>query len=102
MDTWEEAVEKAIDAKAKTLLQLLIKTRKINSRCSRGNKPAKRRKKTPERLSLLTFLLLAYLVENTSNFPPTRARLARETKITKKEVPSAKKVKGVVVLTPLQ
>ena len=44
LDSWEEAVEKAINAKAKTLVQSSSSTREIDSKCSQENKPAKKEK----------------------------------------------------------
>ena len=45
LDFWEEAVEKAVNAETKALLQSLASTRDMDSRCSRRNRPAKREEK---------------------------------------------------------
>ena len=45
LDSWKEAVEKAVNAEAKVLLQSSSSTRDINSRCLRGNRPAKKEEK---------------------------------------------------------
>ena len=45
LDSWEEAVEKAVNAEAKAMLQSSASTRDIDSRCPRGNRPAKKEKK---------------------------------------------------------
>ena len=49
LNSWEEAVEKTVDVKAKTLLQLPIGTQKIDSRCFRENRPAKKKEKDFEK-----------------------------------------------------
>lgn len=66
----------------------------------KGTGPPRRRRKTPKLLSLLIPLLLTHLVASTSNFPPTRVRLARKTRI--KEVLVTKVVKEVVAITSFQ
>ena len=38
LDSWEEAVEKAVNAEAKTMLQSSSSTRDMDSRCPRGNR----------------------------------------------------------------
>ena len=45
LDSWEEAVEKTVNAEAKALLQSPASTRNIDSRCPRGSRPAKREEK---------------------------------------------------------
>ena len=45
LDSWEEAVEKAVNVKAKASLQSSSITRNIDSRCPQGNKPAKKEEK---------------------------------------------------------
>ena len=45
LDSWEEAVEKAVNAEAKALLQPSSSTREIDSKCPRGNRPAKKEEK---------------------------------------------------------
>ena len=45
LDSWEKAVEKAVNAEAKALLQSPPSTRDMNSRCPRGNRPAKKEEK---------------------------------------------------------
>ena len=42
LNSWEEAVEKTINAKAKIMLQSSSGTRDMDSRCPRGNKPARK------------------------------------------------------------
>ena len=49
LDSWEKAVEKAVNAEAKALLQLSFSTRNIDSRCFRGNKPARKKEKDSDR-----------------------------------------------------
>ena len=39
LDSWEEAVEKAVNVEAKALLQLASSTRKMDQRCPQGNHP---------------------------------------------------------------
>ena len=41
LDSWKEAIEKAINAKVKALLQPPLSIYKINSKCLQGHKPAK-------------------------------------------------------------
>ena len=41
LDSWDEVVEKAVDAEAKTSLQLYSKTREIDSKCLQGERPVK-------------------------------------------------------------
>ena len=38
LDSWEEAVEKAVNTEAKTMLQSSSSTREMDSRCPRGNR----------------------------------------------------------------
>ena len=45
LDSWEEAIEKAVNAKAKALLQSSTSTRNIDSRCPWENRPAKKLEK---------------------------------------------------------
>ena len=45
LDSWEEAIEKAVNAEAKTLLQSSISIRDIDSKCPQRNRPAKREEK---------------------------------------------------------
>ena len=45
LDSWEEAVEKAVNTEAKASLQSPASTRDIDSRCLWGNRPAKREEK---------------------------------------------------------
>ena len=45
LDSWEEAVKKAVNAEAKTMLQSSASIRDIDSRCPRGNRPAKKEDK---------------------------------------------------------
>ena len=42
LNSWEEAVEKAVNAEAKAMLQSSASTRNIDSRCLRGNRPARK------------------------------------------------------------
>ena len=42
LDSWEEAVEKAVNAEAKAMLQSSSSTREMDSRCPQGNRPAKK------------------------------------------------------------
>ena len=45
LDSWEEAVKKAVNAEAKALLQSSASTRDMDSRCPRGNRPTRKEKK---------------------------------------------------------
>ena len=45
LDSWEEVIEKAINTEVKALLQSSASTRDMDSRCSRGNKPARKEEK---------------------------------------------------------
>ena len=45
IDSWEKAIEKAIIAEAKALLQSFSSTCKIDSKCLQGNRPAKKEEK---------------------------------------------------------
>ena len=45
LDSWEEAVEKAVNAEVKVLLQSSSSIRNMDSRCSRGNRPVKKDEK---------------------------------------------------------
>ena len=45
LNSWEEAVEKAVNAKAKAMLQSSASTRDMDSRCLRGNRPARKEEK---------------------------------------------------------
>ena len=49
LDSWEEAVKKAVNAKAKALLQSFFSTRDMDSRCFRGNRLAKKEEKDSSR-----------------------------------------------------
>ena len=40
LDSWEEAVEKAVNAEAKALLQSASSNREMDQRCPQGNRPA--------------------------------------------------------------
>ena len=42
LDSWEEAVKKAVNAEAKAMLQSSASTRDMDLRCPRGNRPAKK------------------------------------------------------------
>ena len=44
-DSWEEAVKKAVNAEAKALLQSSSSIRNMDSRCPRGNRPARKEEK---------------------------------------------------------
>ena len=44
-DSWEEAVEKAVNAEAKALLQSSASIRDMDSRCPRVNRPARKEEK---------------------------------------------------------
>ena len=41
LDSWDEVVEKAVDAEAKASLQLYSRTREMDSKCPRGERPVK-------------------------------------------------------------
>ena len=45
IDSWEEAVKKAVNAEAKALLQSFASTHDMDSKCSRENRPAKKEEK---------------------------------------------------------
>ena len=45
LDSWEEVIEKAVNAEAKALLQSPASTRDIDSRCPQGNKSTKKEEK---------------------------------------------------------
>ena len=45
LDSWEEAVEKAVNAEAKALLQSSSSICDMDSRCPKGNRPAKKDEK---------------------------------------------------------
>ena len=45
LNSWEEAVEKAVNAEAKAMLQSSASTRDMDSRCPRGNRPARKEEK---------------------------------------------------------
>ena len=45
LNSWEEAVEKAVNVEVKAMLQSSASTRDIDSRCPRGNRPAKKEEK---------------------------------------------------------
>ena len=100
LDSWEVAVEKAVNAEAKILLQPRCGSREIDSRCFGGNRLTKKEKKDLERLSPLTLVPLTFLVASI-NPPPTKARLARRTRITR-DIFGTEGAKGVVTMTPLQ
>lgn len=63
------------------MVQLSSGNQKIDAKCFYEHRSAK---KDFERLSLLRLFSLIYPVASTYNFPPTRARLAKKLKITKK------------------
>ena len=44
LSSWEEAVEKTVNAEAKTMLQSCFITRNMDSRCQQGNRPSKKEK----------------------------------------------------------
>ena len=41
LDSWDEVVEKIVDAEAKASLQLYSRTREMNSKCPRNERPVK-------------------------------------------------------------
>ena len=45
LNSWEEAVEKVVNAEAKAMLQSSASTRDMDSRCPRGNRPARKEEK---------------------------------------------------------
>ena len=45
LNSWKEAMEKIVNAKAKAMLQSSFSTRNMDSRCPRENKPAKKEEK---------------------------------------------------------
>ena len=45
LDSWEETVKKAVNVEAKAIFQSSASTRDMDSRCPRGNKPAKKEDK---------------------------------------------------------
>ena len=106
LNSWKEAVEKAVNAEAKIMLQSFSSIYDIDSRCPRGNKLAKKKKKTPvERISLPPLPLLARLVENSpfplsKLLPPTQ----RRTRTISKEVLGAEEADKdrAAATTPLQ
>ena len=49
LNSWEEAVEKAVNAEAKAMLQSSASTRDMDSRCPRGNRPTKKEEKDSNR-----------------------------------------------------
>ena len=49
LDSWKEAIEKTVDIEANALLQSSSSTRKMDSSCPQGNKPAKKEKKDSKR-----------------------------------------------------
>lgn len=49
MNFWEEAVKKAVNAEVKTLLQPLLSNRKIDTKCLREYRPAKKEEKNAGR-----------------------------------------------------
>ena len=97
LDSWEETIEKAINAKVKALLQSSFSICEIDSRCLQGNRPAKKEEKDFERQSPLTFFLLTHLVASTNNLPLTRVRLIKRTRITSKEIFGTEMAEKVVV-----
>ena len=79
LDSWKEAVKKAVNVEAKALLQSPASTRDMDSNVSGGTGPLRRRRKTPvERKSPSTLLLLIHLVGNShlplSRLPPLTQR----------------------------
>ena len=59
LNSWEEAVEKAVNVEIKTMLQSSASTRDMDSRCSRGNRPAKKEEKDSNRKNKSTDSLSA-------------------------------------------
>ena len=55
LDSWKEAVEKAVNAKAKALLQSSSNTREMDSRYPRGSRPAKKEEKNSEKTKSADF-----------------------------------------------
>lgn len=101
LDLWKELVKKTVNAKAKTLLQLLLGTHKIDVKCFQKYKLAKKKKKTLKRINSLTLFLLTYLMVSISNnILFTRARSAKKTRTTK-EVFDAIRGKDRLVVTTL-
>ena len=49
LNSWEEAMEIAVNAEAKVMLQSSSSTHDMDSRCPRGNKPAKKEEKNSSR-----------------------------------------------------
>ena len=49
LNFWVEAVEKGVNAEVKAMLQSSSSIRDIDSKCSRGNKPAKKEEKDSDR-----------------------------------------------------
>ena len=45
LNFWEEAVEKAVNAKVKAMLQSFFITRDMDSRCPRGNRTTRKEEK---------------------------------------------------------
>ena len=45
LDSWKEAVKKAVNVEAKALLQSSSSTRNMDSRCPQGNRPTKKEEK---------------------------------------------------------
>ena len=58
-DSWEEAVEKAVNAEAKALLQSSSSICDMDSRCPQGNRPARKEEKDSGRKNKSTDSLSA-------------------------------------------
>ena len=52
LDSWKEAIEKAVNSKAKTLFQLSSSSHKMDSKCPWGNKPTKKEEKDFGKINL--------------------------------------------------
>ena len=50
LKSWKEAIEKAVNAEAKTLLQSSSNTRKIDSKCPQKSKPDKKEEKDSKKI----------------------------------------------------
>lgn len=100
-DSWEEVVKKAINVEAKTLLQPPSNTWEKDSSCLQGNKPAKKEKKDSKKTKSIDTPSADVSSDKHNNFPPIRAKLAKNTRITK-EVLGAEEAKRVITMTFLQ
>ena len=54
LDSWEKVVEKTVNVEAKTFLQSSANTRNMDSRCLRGNRPARKEEKNSNRKNKAT------------------------------------------------